>query len=610
MKFIRRIAWAATVVTYFLIALGGTVLATDSGLSCPDWPFCYGQAYYSGTYHVFLEQFHRFTAATVSILIVLLLIGIIAWARKDRALLMMAIAAPVLLAIQIVLGGLTVLWKLPPQIITAHLGTALAIFAIVITIAVLSGKPARRGDGLPSPEHPAKTRKFVQLAISNALLVYILMLFGSYVTGSEAGLACLGWPLCTPAPWAVSNHLANINILHRVFAVFVGLVTLWTVISALRRWRIAPGQAIVGLLGGVLFVCQAIVGGLIVLLKEPAFVAGLHLALATAVWGTLVLLAALASNQLRAAPQQQEIEKMEQAEAEAKKEIGVVRQTIANYVDLMKPHVTVLLLGVTAAAMAIANQGLPPLILVIPTLLGGAMAAGSANCINCYIDRDIDQVMGRTQRRSLPSGRVEPRQALVFGIILGIGSFIIFIAFVNLLSAVLACSAILFYVFVYTLGLKRTSTQNIVIGGAAGAVPVLVGWAAVTNSLSLPAIWLFAIIFFWTPPHFWALSLLIQKDYEKAGIPMLPVVKGEAETRRQILLYSLIVLAITLVLFAMGTMGYFYLAGAVILGGGLVYLALRLWRDQSKKWARTLFWYSNMYLAAIFAIMVLDRVIH
>jgi len=610
MKSIRVVAWIAVVVTYFLIALGGTVLATDSGLSCPDWPLCYGQAYSSGTYHVFLEQFHRFTAATVSILIVLLLIGIIAWARKDRALLTLAVAAPILLAVQVVLGGLTVLWKLPPQIITVHLATALAIFAIVITIAVLSGKPARRGDGLSSPEHPAKTRKFAQLAISNALLVYILMLLGSYVTGSEAGLACTGWPFCTPAPWAVSNHLASINILHRVFAVFVGFVMLWTVISALRRWRVARGQAIVGLVGGMLFVCQAVVGGLIVLLEEPAFVAGLHLALATAVWGTLVLLAALATNQLRTVPQQQELEKMEQAEAEAKKEIGVVRQTIANYVDLMKPHVTVLLLGVTAASMAIANQGLPPLVLLIPTLLGGAMAAGSANCINCYIDRDIDLIMGRTQRRSLPSGRVEPQQALVFGIALGIGAFIIFVAFVNLLSAVLACSAILFYVFVYTIGLKRTSTQNIVIGGAAGAVPVLVGWAAITNNLSLPAIWLFAIIFFWTPPHFWALSLLIQKDYEKAGIPMLPVVKGEAETRRQILLYSVIVLAVTLVLFAMGAMGYFYLVGAVVLGGGLIYLAIRLWRDQSKKWARTLFWYSNMYLAAIFAIMVLDRVIH
>jgi heme o synthase len=604
MKFIQRVAWAATVITYFLIALGGTVLATDSGLSCPDWPLCFGQAYYSGTFHVFLEQFHRFTAATVSVLIALLAVGIIEWARKDRALLTMAVAAPILLAIQIVLGGLTVLWKLPPQIITAHLGTALALFAIVVTVAVLSGKPA------PSKEHPAKTRKFAQLAISNALLVYILMLLGSYVTGSGAALACPGWPFCTPASWAVSNHLASINMLHRVYAVFVGLVTLWTVISALRRWRVARGQAIVGLVGGVLFVWQAIVGGLIVLLNEPAFVAGLHLALATAVWGTLVLLAALASNQMRAAPQKQEIEKMEQAEAEAKKEIGLVRQTVTNYVDLMKPHVTVLLLGVTAAAMAIANQGLPPLVLVIPTLLGGAMAAGSANCINCYIDRDIDQIMGRTQRRSLPSGRVEPRQALVFGIILGISSFIVLTLFVNLLSAVLAFSAILFYVFVYTLWLKRSTVQNIVIGGAAGAMPVLVGWAAITNNLSMPAIWLFAIIFFWTPPHFWALSLLILKDYEKAGIPMLPVIKGEAETRRQILLYSLLLLAITLVLFAMGAMGYFYLVGAVILGGGLVYLAIRLWREQSKKWARTLFWYSNMYLAAIFAIMVLDRVIH
>ncbi len=604
MKFIQRVAWAATVITYFLIALGGTVLATDSGLSCPDWPLCFGKAYYSGTFHVFLEQFHRFTAATVSVLIVLLAIGIIACARKERALLSLAIAAPILLAVQIVLGGLTVLWKLPPQIITAHLATALALFALVITIAVLSGKPAL------AKERPAKTRKFAQLAISNALLVYILMLLGSYVTGSGAALACPGWPFCTPATWAVSNHLASINMLHRVYAVFVGLVTLWTVISALRRWHVARGQAIVGLVGGVLFMWQAIVGGLIVLLNEPAFVAGLHLALATAVWGTLVLLAALATNQLRAAPQQQDIEKMEQEEAREIKEVGPVRQTINNYVDLMKPHVTVLLLGVTAAAMAIANQGLPRLALVIPTLLGGAMAAGSANCLNCYIDRDIDQVMGRTQRRSLPSGRVEPRQALVFGIILGISSFIVLALFVNLLSAALAFSAILFYVFVYTLWLKRSTVQNIVIGGAAGAVPVLVGWASITNSLSMPAIWLFAIIFFWTPPHFWALSLLIQKDYEKAGIPMLPVIKGEAETRRQILIYSLVVLVSTLVLFAIGAMGYFYLAGALILGGGLVYLAIRLWRDQSKKWARTLFWYSNMYLAAIFAIMVLDRVIH
>ena len=299
-------------------------------------------------------------------------------------------------------------------------------------------------------------------------------------------------------------------------------------------------------------------------------------------------------------------------ETSSGKEIGQLRQTIASYINLIKPHVTVLLLGTTVAAMAIAYQGLPSLGLILATLLGGAMAAGSANCINCYIDRDIDQIMGRTQRRSLPSGKVQPTQALIFGIVLGISSFIIFSAFVNLLSAALAFGAILFYVFIYTLGLKRTTAQNIVIGGAAGAVPVLVGWTAVTNNITLPAIWLFAIVFYWTPPHFWALSLLIQKDYEKAHVPMLPVIMGEKETRRQIFLYSLLLLAVTLILFVLHTMGYIFLAGAVILGGILIYMAIQLLRDVpgSNKWARTLFWYSNCYLAALFAIMVIDRVVH
>lgn len=304
------------------------------------------------------------------------------------------------------------------------------------------------------------------------------------------------------------------------------------------------------------------------------------------------------------------VEVIEQEYKREKKEVGPVRATLSSYIDLMKPHVTVLLLGTTVAAMAIAKQGLSPLGLIFATLLGGALSAGSANCINCYIDRDIDQIMGRTRRRSLPSGRVQPTQALIFGLALGIGSFAILALFVNMLSALLATSAILFYVFVYTLWLKRSSAQNIVIGGAAGAVPVLVGWAAATNTITLPAIWLFAIIFYWTPPHFWALSLLIQKDYEKASIPMLPVVMGERETRKQILLYSLLLLAVTMVLFAMRAMGLFYLVCALVLGGILVYMAVRLIRDSTKKWARTLFWYSNCYLAMIFAVMVIDRVIH
>ena len=603
MKIVRRIAWVTVGWTYLLIALGGTVRVSDSGLSCPDWPLCFGKAFDPAGVHVLLEQFHRYAASIDSLLIVALVVSVLIWARKERQILIPALLLPVFLLVQIVLGGLTVLLKLPPEIITAHLGTALVLFALAITVAVLSGKAK------PSKEHPARTRRFVRLATTNALLVYGLMLSGSYVVGSGATLACPGWPLCGQAPqWAVQFRLDDVNSFHRLVATFVGLVLIWTLISALRRRRVAAGQAWVALVAGVLFVAQSGVGALVVLLERPDFIAGLHLALATAVWGCLVLLAVLAARQLRAAPQGAELEELELAEA--KKEVSPIRQTISNYADLMKPHVTVLLLGTTVAAMAIAYQGLPPLGLVLATLVGGAMAAGSANCLNCYIDRDIDQVMGRTQRRSLPAGRVQPTHALIFGIALGVGSFIILAVFVNLLSAALACSAILFYVFVYTMWLKRSTAQNIVIGGAAGAVPVLVGWAAVTHTVTLPAIWLFAIIFYWTPPHFWALSLLIQKDYEKASIPMMPVVMGEHETRKQIFLYSLLLLAVTLILFAMRAMGYIYLVVAVVLGGILIYMSIRLLRDKSKKWARTLFWYSNCYLALIFAAMVVDRVIH
>ncbi|HEU0003404.1 MAG TPA: heme o synthase [Ktedonobacteraceae bacterium] len=605
MKYLRRIAWVAVGFTYFLIALGGTVRVSDSGLSCPDWPLCFGKAFAPAGIHAFLEQFHRYTASIVSVLLITTTVLVIIYARKDRQLLILALLAPIFLVIQIVLGGLTVLMKLPPEIITAHLATALVIFALLITIAVLSGKAK------PAKEHPAKTRKFARLAITNAILVYGLMLSGSYVTNSSAALACPGWPLCGNAPsWAIALHLNDVNMFHRIVATFVGLVMIWTLISAIRRYRVARGQAIVALVAGILFVFQAGIGAVIVLSKNQDFVQGLHLAVSTAVWGMLVVLAGLATRQLRAAPNGDELEALEQEYERERREVGPVRATLSSYIDLMKPHVTVLLLGTTVAAMAIAKQGLPPLGLIFATLVGGAMSAGSANCINCYIDRDIDQIMGRTQRRSLPAGRVQPTQALIFGLALGIGSFVILAVFVNMLSALLATSAILFYVFVYTMWLKRSSAQNIVIGGAAGAVPVLVGWAAATNTVTLPAIWLFAIIFYWTPPHFWALSLLIQKDYEKASIPMLPVVMGERETRKQILLYSLLLLAVTMVLFAMRAMGLFYLICALVLGGILVYMAVRLIRDASKKWARTLFWYSNCYLAMIFAVMVVDRVIH
>jgi heme o synthase len=285
------------------------------------------------------------------------------------------------------------------------------------------------------------------------------------------------------------------------------------------------------------------------------------------------------------------------------------RATVAAYINLMKPHVTVLLLGVTLAAMAIAANGMPALGVTLATMVGGALAAGSANAINCYWDRDIDQLMSRTRSRSLPAGRVPETYALAFGITLGILSLSIFLVFVNLLSAILAASAILFYVVVYTMWLKRTTPQNIVIGGAAGAVPVLIGWAAATGTMSWTAVWMFLIIFFWTPPHFWALSLVLKKDYARAGIPMLPVVRGESATYPQIILYAVVLLLSSLGLVIIHSMGIFYLVSALLLGGSLLGLSIWLGLTRTLKNARTVFWFSNYYLALIFAAMVLDRVL-
>jgi protoheme IX farnesyltransferase len=278
-----------------------------------------------------------------------------------------------------------------------------------------------------------------------------------------------------------------------------------------------------------------------------------------------------------------------------------------SYIALMKPHVTMLLLGVTLVAMAVAPGGLPPLGVVLATLVGGAMAAGSANAINCYCDRDIDAVMARTQGRPLPANAIAPQHALIFGILLGITSFAVLALGANLLSAVLALAAILFYVVVYTLWLKRRTSQNIVIGGAAGAVPVLVGWAAATNGLSLTPVLMFLIIFMWTPPHFWALSLVLKRDYAKAGVPMLPVVRGERATRRQIVVYSALLLPVSLTLVVAHAMGWLYLFCAAVLGLGLCAFAIRLAITHRVSHAREFFWLSNNYLALLFAAMALDR---
>lgn len=279
---------------------------------------------------------------------------------------------------------------------------------------------------------------------------------------------------------------------------------------------------------------------------------------------------------------------------------------IKAYVALTKPRIIELLLVTTVPAMILAAGGLPPLTLVVATLVGGTLAAGGANAINCYIDRDIDRVMRRTRRRPLPQHQVEPRAALVFGCALGVASFALLWAAVNLLSALLAAGALLFYVFVYTLGMKRTTPQNIVIGGAAGAIPAVVGWAAVTGRVDAPALVMFGIVFYWTPPHFWALALRYERDYAAAGVPMMPVVYGREETAKHVLLYCLLLFAMSLMLFSVARLGMIYLAAALLLNGAFTAQAVRLWRNSTPAAAWSMFRFSIYHLGLLFAALAAD----
>jgi protoheme IX farnesyltransferase len=283
---------------------------------------------------------------------------------------------------------------------------------------------------------------------------------------------------------------------------------------------------------------------------------------------------------------------------------SLASSVISDYLEMTKPKVQSLLIFTTVTTMYVAGD--PSIGLVLLTCLGGALSAGGAGAINHALDRDIDRMMKRTADRPVASGRVSVAAAIVFGVLLGCASFALLSLTVNPLAAVLAMSGFLGYVLVYTMWLKRTTPQNIVIGGAAGAVPPLVAWAAVTGGLAGTPLYLFAIVFFWTPPHFWSLSLLMKDEYARAGVPMMPVVRGEAETRRQILLYAVLLYAVSQLPFCAGAFGAVYLVCSVALGAAFIYGAWRLMRNPSRRTALRLYLYSLAYLALLFAAMVAD----
>jgi heme o synthase len=283
--------------------------------------------------------------------------------------------------------------------------------------------------------------------------------------------------------------------------------------------------------------------------------------------------------------------------------------TIKDYIALAKPRIIVLLLITTAAAMIMAARGLPPLPLVFWTLLGGALAAGSAGALNCVFDADIDGLMRRTMERPIPTGRISLTNATIYAVALGVSAFAILYLLVDPLAAWLSLGGNVFYVGIYTMWLKRSTPLNIVIGGAAGAVPPLVGWAAVTHQIGGPALGLFALIFLWTPPHFWSLALMTETDYDKAKVPMMPNVAGEERTKREIIYYTLLLVAASLVLYPMHVMGALYAGAAAVLGAIFLYDTLRTWKDSGTLWARRTFKFSLLYLALMCLVMVIDRIV-
>jgi protoheme IX farnesyltransferase len=592
-----------------LVTIGVIVRATDSGVACPDWPLCYGRLLPPlDDPQAWIEWTHRTVAAIIGFEI--LALAALAWLdHRDRpSLLWPSFGAVLLVGFQAWLGRETVRLENSGESVTAHLAAAMLLVAILVYVTVRAGFPARVGGW-------GGSQRFTLLAAFATLATFALLMFGSHVTATDSALVFPDWPLMDGSLAPPLTELTSAHILHRWVAAVVGAIVVALAIIAWRTQRDRPTIIKLAVGAAGLFVIQVAIGGLQVLTRLSAWTQTLHLALGAVILAILVGLTVTSYYAARS------IRTGAEREAEAGPAVPpTTRDRIRAYVALTKPRIIELLLVTTVPAMVLATRWVPGIDWgdwgwrVAWTLIGGTLAAGSANAINCYLDRDIDALMARTRRRPLPAHEVEPENAVIFGIALGVISFVLMAWTINLLAAFLTLLAIAFYVVVYTMLLKRSTPQNIVIGGAAGALPPVIGWAAVTGDVGIPALILFALIFYWTPPHFWALSLRIRKDYAAAGVPMLPVVRGIPETTRQIALYTVLMVAISLVLWPVARMGLIYLGAAVGLGTVFIWQAYALWRRGSSEEASTqgairLYRYSISYLSLLFAAIAVDALI-
>jgi len=643
----QKIALIAVVSTFIMVVIGVIVRSTGSGMGCPDWPLCHGQIVpAAGDSAAWWEWIHRFWGVVVGFVMLGLVIEAFISQRATRSLVVGSIAAFLLTGFQAYLGAITVRENNSGESVTAHLATAMVLLGVTIFLAVRAGYPATL------PRHGTSQRLTLLIGFT-ALSVYALLLFGSHVTATASALVFPDWPLfggqLLPAfsadPAIASLQMAH--FLHRFVTLWVGVFLAITTFVTWRAARIDPAfcsaddhrlrvsSSVFALVGtaAVLFMVQVIVGALQIWTTLAPWTVTLHLSFGAAIWGLVAGATMIAWYDARVGvPAGSDAGPGEGAGAHESdhastalatpsgvsrspsvaSEAPTRRQVIGAYIALTKPRIIELLLVTTLPAMILAwstVEGLDPAHfawLAVWTLIGGTLGAGAANAINCYLDRDIDEIMVRTRRRPMPAHQVAPVDGLMFGLVLTVISFGVLAVTTNLVAAFLTLLAVGFYVVVYTMLLKRSTPQNIVLGGAAGALPPVIGWAAVTGDITLAALLLFAIVFYWTPPHFWALSLRIRGDYAAADVPMMPVVYGVPETTRQIALYSVLMVALTMVFFAVAHMGLVFLAGTLVLGGLFLFQAFAMWREGTDRRAVKLYKYSITYLSGLFLLIVLD----
>ena len=631
----QRLAAATVIATFVLVVIGVVVRATESGMACPHWPGCFeGQFLPSldAGFQVWIEWTHRTVAAVIGVLI----LGMAAFAlidhRARRSIVLPSLAAVLLVGYQAWLGRETVRLGNSGESVTAHLAAAMALVGLLVYLLVRSSYPGAVGGS----RRGKANLNLALLAAFGAAATFAVLLFGSNVTARDAGLIFGDWPLMNgslvpSAPAGADEVVAGMVGAHALHRYAAAVVLVILAATAWAAWRVRDAQPRVARLAMavlVVYLAQVVVGGLQVLTLLSEWSQTLHVALGALVWGLAVALAVAAYYEARIAAPLAAAAGGAGSGTEtsnggaAAGTVGTTSRgdTVRAYIALTKPRIIELLLVTTVPAMVLATREVPgiPLLdwarLTFWTLVCGTLAAGSANAINQYLERDIDAHMARTRRRPLPANAVTPENAVVFGITLGAISVGLMAWMVNVLAAFLTLLAIGFYVIVYTILLKRSTPQNIVIGGAAGALPPVIGWAAVTGDVALPALLLFLIVFYWTPPHFWALALRIRGDYAAAGVPMLPVVRGIAETSRQIGLYTILLVVLTIVFGIVARMGVLYLVAAVILGAAFLWRAYVLWRQGTAPEASTvqairLYRYSISYLAILFAAVALDTIV-